>query len=146
MKDESYKTAITRKKPSNPAQWLVAHGKVLCGPNTLDYGCGRGEDAAYFKWDKYDPFYEPYLPGKRYPFIVCTYVLNVVSVATQRDVINLVKAMLLPNGVAYFTVRRDLGDRNGKPRYNTTQRTVKLKLPVVREDYSYCIYELRKGE
>ena len=148
MRDsESYRTAITRKGPSVPARWLVAHTKVPCGPATLDFGCGKGEDADYFRWDRYDPHYAPDYPKRQYNFIVCTYVLNAVSLETQKKVTRDILDLLTPSGVAYVAVRRDFHKdprkRVGKDK-RITQRYVELVAPIVRSNHNYCIYEIRR--
>ena len=45
----------------------------------LDFGCGRGTDAATYGMDAYDPYWRPEKPTGPYDTIVCIYVLNVVS-------------------------------------------------------------------
>jgi len=149
MKDaNSFRTAITRGGPSTPARWLVAHCKVPCGPETLDYGCGHGEDADAFKWDRYDPYYSPDQPTRRYNFIVCIYVLNTVTLRMQDEIIKRVKDQLSDNGVAFFAVRRDFPKsmvrRKAKKKKPTRQRYVELRMPVVRKNSNFCIYETRR--
>lgn len=141
--DKSNLSARWRKGPSAPAMWLVAHGKVQCGSNTLDYGCGRGTDADSFKWDRYDPEWFPNKIEKKYPCIVCIYVLNVITEEVANDVIKRVKGLLMPNGKAYFVVRRGV-PIVGYGIQGHLQRMVMLDYPIVRKTYTYCIYELRK--
>ena len=129
--DNTWSSAKTRGQPSSPAKWLVSRRKVLCGPQTLDYGCGRGEDATFFKWDKYDPHYAPEKPTRKYNYITCFYVLNVVTPKVEKDIIKKVLALLNPMGVAYFAVRRDAGLFEHKPK-GYKQRWVELKYPAIR--------------
>jgi hypothetical protein len=145
MKDKTYLAALIRKGPSAPGKWLVAHGKVHCGPGTLDYGCGHGEDAECFKWDRYDPRYYPAQTTKKYNFITCIYVLNVLTPKVQKDVIEKVKNLLAPTGVAYFVVRRDFKKDKLSPR-GYKQRFVVLDYPVARNGQTYCIYEVRRDK
>ena len=64
MKDNSYKTAITRKGPSAPLKYLIKKGLIgkerldLC----LDYGSGKGADGRFLTKEghfilDYDPHY-----------------------------------------------------------------------------------------
>jgi 2-polyprenyl-3-methyl-5-hydroxy-6-metoxy-1,4-benzoquinol methylase len=141
--DKTYLTAKVRLDASAPAKYLVVNNLVNAGHTTLDYGCGHGEDAAFFNWDKYDPHYAPEYPTKKYRHIVCFYVLNVVQKKDEEKIIDSIKKLLLPNGVAYFAVRRDFHRGYISPVKKSRQRVVKLKYPVVKESHVYCIYEVR---
>ena len=141
----SHQTAIKRKKPSLPAQYLAE--KNLIKGKALDYGCGRGMDADTFSMDKYDPHYFPTpLLLKQYDTILCTYVLNTVDKDTQEDILNMIRRLLLPGGTAYIAVRRDIdGDRPGAG--GCTQSCVELSLPILIEKKGkYCIYMIREGK
>lgn len=145
VKNYSYGTARVRKDASAPSKWLTIRSIVPLGAANLDYGCGRGEDAKIFGWDSYDPHWNPVKPTKKYNFITCTYVLNVVDEATQEKIISTLKRLLTPTGVAFITVRRDVGMFKKKIS-KRVQRYVKLSLPVVRENCQFCIYEMRRGK
>lgn len=119
-------TAIVRKKPSNPASFLHENG-LLVG-ECLDYGCGRGFDRDFYSMDGYDPLWFPHFPSKKYDTIMCNFVLNVVSVEEQEDIIGIVKTLLKENGKAYFTVRRDIRDDRIVIGRGCIQRYVKLDL------------------
>ncbi len=138
-------TAIARNKPSVPARWLAAN-HLLTG-QCLDYGSGRGTDALTYKMDAYDPHFKPEFPTKLYDTITCTYVLNVVPLQTQYDIMSKVSALLKEGGTAYFTVRRDI-PKKGIPGNNLKdyyrQYYVTLLLPCVREISTYAIYKLEK--
>ncbi len=141
--DLSWHSAVARSAPSSPVKWLAERNKVRPGPGTLDFGCGRGVDAEWFKWDKYDPHFFPEYPRKKYTCVVCIYVLNVVSLETEKKIIRQVRALLDKNGVAYFAVRRDAGMVLHRPS-GYKQRYVKLGFPVLREHRQYCLYEMRR--
>lgn len=126
-----YKTAIARAYPSAPMRFLYKQG-YLRYP-ALDYGCGRGRDAAYFGMEGYDPYYAPGpILRERYASVVCQYVLNVMSAKEADEVL----ARILALGERVLvTVRRDI------PRQGTaTQRWVELDWPILRQNHSYCIY------
>lgn len=139
-----YKTAISRHKPSAPMKYLYSQ-KLFKG-KVLDYGCGKGFDANYYKLDRYDPYYYPtaaswFKPGK-YNTITCNYVLNVVSPDEIPRILQSIKALLAPKGTAYITVRRDLKEDAVKGK-DCLQYQVYLDLPVVKEVKGcYCIYKL----
>ena len=61
--------AIKRKNPSKASEILLKLN--LLEKDVLDYGCGYGFDADYFKWDKFDPYYFGKYPDKKYNNIVC---------------------------------------------------------------------------
>jgi hypothetical protein len=142
MENLSYKTAIKRNTLSAPLKWLLCKGMI--SDTHLDYGCGRGDDAKTMGYDKYDPWYFPKLPTKKYSSITCTYVLNVIKTKKERnEVIKKLKHYLKPGGVAYIAVRRDI-KREGKTSIGTHQYNVELNLPVLRETKGFAIYEVRK--
>ena len=112
----------------------------------LDYGCGRGYDADNLGMVKYDPHYFPNqdVLRARYTHVTCNYVLNVVDLPTQVEILQKINDLLLDNGVAYITVRRDV-KKDGFTSKGTYQRNVILDLPIVKEVRGqYCIYRLDK--
>ncbi len=134
-------TAIYRKKPSRPMKWLEKHGR-LKSTRQLDYGCGKGYDAEFFKMDKFDPHWFPKRPNGKYNIITCHFVLNVVDEDEQIRILEDILNLLTREGVAYFTVRRDLKEDKQKKGY--TQRIVYLNLPSIHKNGNFEIYELRK--
>ena len=79
----------------------------------LDYGCGFGKDVQIltelgFNITGYDPYYFPDWPTGKYNTIICHYVLNVLKPEAQALVLMRISSLLEKNGVAYFTVRRDI--------------------------------------
>jgi len=138
--DKSYLTAIGRLKPSTPARLLDQQG--LLKGRCLDYGSGRGKDAKHFKIYQYDPYFHPSHPSGKFDTIICNYVLNVVDQNSQERIINKIRGLLNPNGVAYFTVRRDIKQDYVSSK-GTLQRLVHLNLPVFKETNDFCIYILK---
>ena len=138
----AYKTAITRSKISAPMKWLNENG--LINGKCLDFGCGKGFDADLLNIDKYDPHYYPDGTLKRYDVITCTYVLNVLEDFDQIIVLNEIKKLLRPNGVAYITVRRDI-KKEGYTKKGTYQCNVVLDLPTInKKSRGYETYILNK--
>ena len=140
-------TAIGRKTRSKPLQYLIKHGYIPKDCWGLDYGCGRGFDHESMgsKWYGYDPGQESFKknPGRYYDIITCTYVLNVVDVWEQADIVNSIAECLAPGGHAFISVRRDLwrGDdvapRSGR---GCKQRYVELDLPTLVVNSQFEIY------
>jgi len=126
-------TAIARTGLSAPARWLdendLLHGRVL------DYGCGRGADATLLGIEGYDPHFYSTFPVGKFDVIMCNYVLNVVSPRMGFGILEVIEGLLRPNGSAYVSVRRDIGETD-------SQRNVTLPLPVLVENAGFCIYEL----
>jgi hypothetical protein len=138
MKNKSYRSAIKRKKISSPLRYLISNS--LIKGKVLDYGCGRGDDAAVMSFDKYDPHYFPKYPSRKYQTIICSFVLNILSARDQRIVINQLRDLLKKDGKCYVTVRRDI-----KKQYKVLdymQRLVHLKLPSVYRGSDYEVYLL----
>lgn len=129
-KGEGWRTAPRR--PRNialPYQWLFTQDKMLNFParlkaepgtckttlEILDYGCGRGQDAMRFNFQKYDPNWFPDSPWDpvrqegRYDFIFCLYVLDVImDRETRENVVNDIRRLLKPGGEAYIVNRCDV--------------------------------------
>lgn len=101
----------------------------------LDYGCGRGFDADWFGMDKYDPYYFPELDrSKKYNRVFCTYVLNVVNLKTEYEILVDINSLLAERGVGYISVRRDMG-LNGRRLNGYDQRySYPISNPFVMED------------
>ena len=106
MFDTPHKTAIKRSKLSVPMRYLSDHG--LLNGRVLDYGCGRGDDAAALNLESYDPTWQPKKPRGKFDTITCNYVLNVVAPKTEREIIKDIRSRLRKNGLAYVTVRSDV--------------------------------------
>lgn len=144
INDSSYKTAIVRKSVSLPVKKLIRFGALRRDIRTLedatpyrvrilDFGCGKGFDADFLFCDRFDPYYFPSLDAsKRYDIILCTYVLNVVTLESQEKIVNdIIK--LLDNSLSrtYISVRRDISVQGTR-----TQRYVELGQPF-RRYHSY---------
>ena len=90
--------------------------------------------------DKYDPYYFPEYPHRKYDTITCIYVLNVIQNEKERDdVVENIQDLLKLKGTAYIAVRRDI-PKNG----TESQVWVELDLPIIRNHPNYTIYELTK--
>jgi len=138
-------TAIVRKKPSVPMQWL--HNNSLLKGRVLDYGCGRGFDVKYYKIDGYDPRWNVKLKKRKYDTITCNFVLNVVWPIEQFQIIDHIKHLLKKNGKAYFTVRRDIKKGYMVNRGNYPQRIVELEFnSVCHKAGRFEIYEYQKNK
>lgn len=134
-----YRTAITRIKASVPTRWLIEND--LIRGRVLDYGCGRGKDAEVLDCEKFDPYYAPDMPKGKFDTIVCNYVLNVVTIEEENEIINDIKKRLRKNGNAYISVRRD----NFKPGFNgrSYQRWSKPELIGMHTAPGYEMYVIK---
>ncbi|WP_432671115.1 bifunctional class I SAM-dependent methyltransferase/HIT family protein [Flavobacterium sp. SM2513] len=154
----SHLTAIERTSLSYPARILITQKKIK--GKVLDFGCGVGKDVELLKEKGfdiagYDPFYFPEFPTEKYDTILCFYVLNVLLLEEQAEVLMNVSHLLKPTGKAYFAVRRDIqfeGFRMHKIHKKETYQCI-IKLPYVSvyknencEIYEYESYtSLHKG-
>lgn len=133
----SAKTAIKRKQPSAPLQYLLENG--LIKGRVLDYGCGRGFDMTFLQSEGYDPNYLPNMPDGQFDTILCTYVLNVVDETLEHSILKQIQDKLTTNGIAYISVRRD------KKLHTSQQRWIVLDLPIAHEhNGAYTMYKLSK--
>ena len=105
----AHRTAITRNKVSAPTKFLIreAHVRDLDNKRVLDFGCGKGYDADVYGFDKYDPAFFPTYPTGQYDYIICNYVLNVLTIDDEADILEQIDELLKPDGVAYISVLRD---------------------------------------
>lgn len=133
----THKTAITRKSPSRPMKWLDS--KRLVKQGGLDFGCGKGFDASYYGLDKYDPYFQPQWPTKKYHYIYCNYVLNTLEPLEWYKVLKNIRSLLTNNGIAFVSVRRDKG-------VHKRQYLVRLPENLLVETSSFAIYEITKKE
>ncbi len=144
----SHLTAKERDTPSLPIRML--NDRKLLQGRVLDYGCGYGQDVRFLRakgFDAYgfDPHYAPDLPTGMFDTIVCFYVLNVLFLDEQTEVLMNVSRLLKPTGRAYFAVRRDItrdGFRthqlHGKPVY---QCDVKMPFHSIYRNENTEFYE-----
>ena len=143
METKAHLTAISRSKLSAPMSFLSSNG--FLGGRMLDYGCGRGFDAAALRMHQYDPYWCNILPRGRFDAITCNYVLNVLPEGELPKLFSRIDRYLRKDGLAYITVRRDVKE-DGYTSRGTYQRNVELDLPVLHETSSYCIYIYNKGD
>lgn len=136
--------AIKRKNPSKSSE-ILEKLKVL-SDNVLDYGCGYGFDADYFKWDKYDPCYFDNYPNKQFQNIVCINVLNVVSKRIRNEIIKNIQELLNDDGKAYLCVPRNIPIAGKYSNFERRpQNYVILTLNSIFKDKKIEIYELNKN-
>ena len=139
----SHLAAIHRRAPSAPARWLAGQG-LLEGDRRLDHGCGHGADARTFDLDPWDPHWAPESPPEgTYDVILSAYVANVLHELDEGPLVNELRRLLAPGGVAWIVVRRDVREAHWTSR-GTYQRPVVLDLPERRRTSGYVIYELRQ--
>lgn len=139
---------MSRKTLSAPMRYLKSKGLISRGWLTLDFGCGRGDDARALQIHGYDPHFTPWAQWvfkEKWDVITCNYVLNVVDEAEGLQIIKQLNSMLAPTGRAYITVRRDV-KKDGLTSRGTYQRNVVLPLPVVTQNSNFCIYLLTSGD
>lgn len=137
-------TAIVRKKLSAPAQWLYDHCYLNGPKRILDYGSGRGFDAAFLRCESYDPNWGPSLPAGYFDIILCTYVLNVLGSDEMHKTLHHIKSRLRCGGIAYISVRRDI--KEPTPGRNCIQWPIQLPLPSVTTNSKFEIYKLLESE
>jgi len=153
LRKNSKKTAMTRKKLSAPMRYLLDNGFFPRGGarlDCLDYGCGKGFDADFCGFDKYDPHFEgvdSLLPHNHYDIITCNYVLNTLPTMTDvHSVIWDIQAHLKEDGVAYISVRNDKKNLNGETKIGTWQQYVSLGDLIVHKTSGYVLYKITKQD
>ena len=143
--DNAWNTAIGRTEPSKPMRYLLRHDFIdLMNDRVLDFGCGRGFDAATYMIEKYDPHFFPKRPRGKFDVVVCSYVLNVLPKKYECDIMNEVMDYLNRIGTAFITVRRNI-KKQGYTAKGTYQRNVVLTgVPSVYRDSDMEIYRVGK--
>jgi SAM-dependent methyltransferase len=145
---KSYLTAIGRNKLPAPTKFLIekgwTHGTVL------DFGCGKAWTVNPPAWFNYDPYhYKNNIPSMIMSFdtIVCNYVLCTITKEDSVNVLKEIQKLLMMSGVAFITVRRCKPKQGwGMSSKGTLQRSVKLNLPIIKENSQFCIYLLKKSD
>ena len=136
--------AIKRKNPSRASE--ILEKLKLLSNDVLDFGCGYGFDADYYKWDKYDPYYFDNYPNKNYQNIVCINVLNVVSSRIREEIIKNIQELLNDDGKAYLCVPRNIPIEGKFSNFQRRpQNYVILSLNSIYNDKKVEIYELEKN-
>lgn len=153
----SHLTAISRKTLPVPVRWLLSQGMIH--GHVLDYGCGKCAEinAAILNTApgvssvvSYDPYFAPDAlrnsARERFDVVLNTYVLCTLPEDMERAVLKGVQNHLLPNGVAYITVRNDEPPGGyGVSSKGTFQRKVSMPyLYEVRRTSTYSIYLLTR--
>lgn len=150
--NNSYRTAIVRKRPSLPLRVLINNNKINKNNKILDFGCGRGTDHTWlqsngYNANGYDPYWNPIKSSlnKKYDIVLCSYVLNVVNANERRIIIKKLKDLTNKSGRIYLTVRRDI-KKDYITKYGVHQYLVYLPYRIVKETSAYCIYEVNKND
>ncbi len=148
-----HRTAISRRNYSTPVQYLLKH-KLIHG-GILDYGCGRGGDVERLSRDGfmingYDPNgYPDRTPlRQKYDFVMCNFVLNVVSDMLERiSIEEAIIGRLHEGGTAYISVRNDPYVQGGTTSTGTWQGMVepcKLGWEMVTRNAKFTMWKYTK--
>lgn len=153
----SHRTAIARSALPVPTRWLLSQGMIH--GHVLDYGCGKCAEVnarilntapGVGSVISYDPFYAPDAlersARERFDVVLCNYVLCTLPQTEEPKVLKAIQKHLLPNGVAYISVRNDTPRGGyGESSKGTFQRRVILPyLYQLRECTQYRIYLLTR--
>lgn len=152
----SHKTAIARKTLPVPTRWLLKQGMIH--GHVLDFGCGKCAEVnqTMLRWrlpevksvTSYDPFFAPNAIKESgrlgWDVVLCNYVLCTLPPEEESKVLKDVQSHLLPNGVAFISVRADVPKGGyGVSSKGTFQRRVEMPfLYQLRETSQYRIYLL----
>jgi hypothetical protein len=149
----SHLTAVSRKTLPLPVRWLLSQGMIH--GHVLDYGCGRCKplnDSILAKAKgiksvtSYDPYHFPTgldyaginglgTSWSMFDVVLCTYVLCTLPELMEKVMLKVLQHHLLPNGVAYVTIRNDEPQTGwGRSSKGTLQRQVSMPF----------LYELRR--
>ncbi len=129
LEANAFRTAISRKTPSKPAQVLFPvidrlvsrhrglHGKDRTLEDVVDYGCGHGVDVLYFRsrglraagFEPYPPYgWSKPLQEHSARVVVSTYVLNVIPTAAGRKkVLESMMRIAAPGGFLIVSTRSE---------------------------------------
>lgn len=135
--------ATNRKYPSLASTYI--HSQGLDKGRVLDFGCGYGIDAKTYGWEAYDPYYSSYQLSGKYDTVVCINVISAVSEDNQRKIIEEIRSVLAPDGIAYISVPRNLPKQGKLSGYHRRpQRYVILNEPSIYHlPQKYEIYKLK---
>jgi len=96
-----YETAINRREPSAPIQWLLEKGLIV--GDVLDYGSGMDAHA----YDSFDPAFDPdyTLLHNQYDTVICNYVINVIPLEHNRfELIRTLQTLVKEGGNIYLSI------------------------------------------
>jgi len=116
-------TAIKRTKLSTPMQWLIDNDHITSNDHILDYGCGRGDDAAELGITGYDPHHRPEMPEGFFDIVTCVYVLNVLEDPQERLAVE-TDIIFRARDKVFLAVRNDVHALNGCTSKGTWQGEV----------------------
>lgn len=147
----SHRTAIKRNKPSAPLKNLISKGLIRLDMKILDYGCGKGDDVEALKnigyrVQGYDPYWynnkKALYANQKYDIILITYVFCVLDKSARDIILEKVATHLKKDGKIYVSVRRDI-KHDFTTKNGTNQYAVYLNQPIIEENSSFCIYEIK---
>jgi DNA phosphorothioation-associated putative methyltransferase len=110
MRFDHARSALVRGGPSKLARWLMEQPWVNATTSVFDYGCGHGEDVAFFRerglvhCTGWDPFLRPDTPKAAADVVILAYVVNVVPDAAERTRI-LAEAWSLTRRMLFVSAR-----------------------------------------
>ena len=117
------RTAISRKRASVPAKHFIVDGPITDGIinsesplSILDWGCGKGIDIDWLASvlnatvKGYDPYFKPHslqeIQQTVFDYVICFYVLNVISTKKSRiKIIKQAAKYLALDGKMFIAVR-----------------------------------------
>lgn len=157
------RTALPRRGPSAPLQWLLKKGLIREDP-VLDFGCGAGADVAHLqklgficegyepglRWRCITPAVEQIftsikdlLPGGKYRTALAIYVLNTQPLSMEEEILTKLRRLVHPAGDIFAAVRE--GVRTGITSSGTFQRSVILlerDAALLHKTSSYRLYRV----
>lgn len=109
----------------------------------MDFGCGRGFDCDSLGIEGWDPYWRPKMPRGKFDTVMCNYVLNVLDLWEQRQVLDRIKFLLRKGGHGYAAVRTDWKNLRGWTSKGTYQREVlMLDWYIEYEGKGFRIYDI----
>lgn len=125
MSTTYHRTAIRRNGPSAPLRHVATYAPEALTGRVLDFGCGRGEDAALLGATPYDPHHPSArvrrLPRGPFDAVMAIYVLNVLPHRERVDALAHAASLVRRGGYLVLAVRPrsevDPGNRNGQKGY-----------------------------
>ena len=101
-------TAMQRGNTSAPLRHLLGRYDIA-GLEVLDFGSGRGLDAAAVGAMPFDPYHPAVevrqLPSGQFDLVLAIYVLNVLPWADRKQVLDTIRKKVRPGGLLYVAVR-----------------------------------------
>lgn len=119
MDFHAHNTAISRSTASRPARLIIRpeiENRIQTDRfvHVLDYGCGRGADAKYYRslgavsvgYDPHEPFGYSHMPAGLFDVVSLTYVLNAIpSIEDRVQCLAQAASKVRENGTLFVSVR-----------------------------------------